>query len=217
MAILPDETVAFYAYGSNGCDDVKERAPNGTVKTIVNSKTALGIPDTMCHLNNVQYSQPDDTLVFSNLQSSQVCKVKRSDGSVVWILNGTTRTFTSGDTWVSGEHGLHLIDLTHILVFNNNSATPTSPSIALEMQLDTAAKKATKIWSYTASPAQSNMVMGDLQRLANGNTIIAYSTRGVIDEVTSTGTLLQRITTAGAGATIGYIEKRATLYGPPPR
>ena len=23
MAILPDETVAFYAYGSNGCDDVK--------------------------------------------------------------------------------------------------------------------------------------------------------------------------------------------------
>ena len=41
MAILPDESVAFYAYGSNGCDDIKERAPNGTVKTVVNSKTAL--------------------------------------------------------------------------------------------------------------------------------------------------------------------------------
>jgi hypothetical protein len=76
---------------------------------------------------------------------------------------------------------------------------------------------ATQVWSYTASPAQANQVMGDLQRMPNGNTVVAYSTRGVIDEVNATGTLLQRLTSAGAGATFGYIEKRATLYGPPPR
>ena len=29
LTVLPDETVAFYAYGTNGCDDIKLRAPDG--------------------------------------------------------------------------------------------------------------------------------------------------------------------------------------------
>ena len=42
ITILPDETLAFYAYGDNGCDDVRERAPaDGHHQDIVNSKTAL--------------------------------------------------------------------------------------------------------------------------------------------------------------------------------
>jgi hypothetical protein len=215
LAILPDETVAFYAYGSNGCDDVKERSPSGTVKTIANSKTALKINDSMCHLNNIQYSKSDDTLVFSNLQSSQIAKLKRSDGSMVWILNGSTTTLT-GASWVGGEHGIHIIDPTHLLIFNNNSVT-NGVSQAIELQINESAKTAMKVWTYTPSgTALKNMVMGDVQRLANGNTIIGFSTMGVIHEVSSTGTLLQSMSFA-AGVTFGYIEKRPTLYGPPPR
>jgi hypothetical protein len=58
--------------------------------------------------------------------------------------------------------------------------------------------------------------MGDLQRLSNGNTIIAYSTKGVVHEVSSSGTLLQELSWP-IGGQFGYIEKRASLYGPPPR
>jgi hypothetical protein len=221
MAILPDETVAYYAYGANGCDDVKEfkasgAAPNGTGRTVVNSKTALGINDPMCHLNNIQYSKEDDSLVFSNLQSSQIAKVKRSDGSRVWILNGSTATIT-GISWKGGNHGIHLLALDRILIFNNNSTMlgGTGPSMAKEYTFS--GTSGTEVWSYTASPSQPNMVMGDVQRMPNGNTLVAFSTRGVIDEVNAQGMLLQRITSAGAGATFGYIEKRPTLYGPPPR
>src|SRR6266545_1368168 len=217
LAILPDETVAFYAYSSNECDDVKERSPSGTVKTIANSKTALKINDSMCHLNNLQYSKSDDTLVFSNLQSSQIAKVKRSDGSTVWILNGSTTTIT-GATWVGGEHGIHIIDPTHLLIFNNNSIN-NGVSQAIELLINESAKTAMKIWTYTPSTEPKplrNMVMGDVQRMANGNTIIGFSTMGVIHEVSSTGTLLQSMSFA-AGVTFGYIEKRPTLYGPPPR
>jgi hypothetical protein len=212
LAILPDETVAFYAYGANGCDDIKERAPSGTVKTVVNSKTALKISDGMCHLNNIQYSQPDDSLVFSNLQSNQIAKVKRSDGSTIWIMNGSTATI-SGVTWSSGQHGIHLIDLTHIILFNNNNGGANG-SVALEIILN--GTTATRGWSYAASPAVANMVMGDVQRMSNGNTIVGYSTRGELHEVNSTGTRLQRWQWP-SGGTFGYIEKRATLYGPPPR
>ena len=193
LTVLPDETIAFYAYGSNGCYDIKERAPNGTVRTIVNAQVALRTTGD-CHLNNIQYSQPDDTLVFSDLNHNQVAKVKRSDGSTVWILNGTTATLT-GATWIGGEHGLHLVDLTHILLFNNN-INGTGGSNALDFLLDPTARTVARIWSYTASPAINVQIMGDVQRLPNGNTVIGYSTKGALHEVSSSGTVLQTLAVA---------------------
>ncbi len=59
-----------------------------------------------------------------------------------------------------------------------------------------------------------NDVMGDVQRLSNGNTIIAFSTKGQIIEVDAGGTVLQTLKTT---SNFGYIHKRATLYGPSPR
>jgi hypothetical protein len=213
MTVEPDETVAFYASSSSGCDDLKEYSPSsGNVKTIVNTGTAQGLSGG-CHINNVQYSQSDDALVFSDLNSSTIVKVKRSDGSVIWNLNGANKTIT-GATWSGGEHGIHLIDLTHILFFNNNSGG--SSSQALEFTLDTSAKTASKSWSYTPSPGISVSIMGDVQRMANGNTTVAFSTQGVLHEVSSSGTVLQTWTW-GSSNLFGYIEKRPTLYGPPPR
>ena len=78
------------------------------------------------------------------------------------------------------------------------------------------AKTATKMWSYNAMPNINNVIMGDVQRMPNGNTIVAYSTQGVVHEVDSAGTLLQSLSW-GTGGAIGYIIKRASLYGKPPR
>jgi hypothetical protein len=263
LTIEPDETVAFYAYGANGCDDIKEYDPStGTVRTVVNAQTAQQLDTgTRCHLNNIQYSQPDDALVFSDLDSSAIVKVKRTDGSVIWNLNGAHRTL-NGMPWTGGQHGIDLIDPTRILFFaNNNGGTIGIPgglldggipgdlpdggfpdggipgfpdggfpggggpdgsdgssggSTAIEMVLDTAAATATTVWSYTANPAIANMVMGDVQRMPNGNTVVAFSTKGVLHEVSADGSLLQAWTWP-AGSTFGYIQKRSTLYGPPPR
>ncbi len=216
LSILPDETVAFYAYGSGQCDDIKERSPSGTVKTIVNSGKAAGTTGA-CHVNTIEYSKSDDTLIFSDLDHDNYTKVKR-DGTTVWVLGGSTNQFTGdGSTW-SKQHGLHVIDANHLLFFNNNGAggggLGGSGSRALEVQLDVGAKTATKLWSFTPSPAIANMVMGDVQRLDNGNTVIAYSTQGVLQEVNSKGEVLQELTWQ-AGAAFGYVNKRKTLYGPP--
>ena len=65
-------------------------------------------------------------------------------------------------------------------------------------------------------PRISNIQLGDVQRMENGNTVCAYSTQGVLQEVDAQGTLLQEIVWPLGGA-YGYIHKRASLYGPPPR
>jgi hypothetical protein len=55
-------------------------------------------------------------------------------------------------------------------------------------------------------------VLGDIQRLPNGNYLITFSTSGQIHEVTSTGTLVAKFT----ATSFGYSEFRESLYGNPP-
>jgi len=226
LTVLPDETVAFDAYGVNGCDDIKLRSPSGTVTTVVNSETAHGGTGG-CHVNNVQYSQLDDTLVFSDLNCNCVTKVSRTTGSTVWVLGGgiggVVSSF-SGGSWEGGQHGIDILGLNDFLIFNNNApsdvadGTPlggsNNGSLAIEVMTNTTANTAMQSWSYTASPAIQNDVMGDVQRLSNGNTIVAFSTQNEIQEISSSGSVLQTLT---FGSAIGYIQKRATLYGTPPR
>ena len=229
LTVLPDETVAFYAYGSNGCDDIKLRSPSGTVTTVVNAKTAHG-GSAGCHVNGIYYDKSDDSLVFSDLDNNCLTKITRA-GKTVWILNGgvggIASTFNNGTLlWKGGEHGFHILASDDILLFNNNStlnfgggswgsaAGDGSGSVALELKLDVTGKSATQVWSYKASPGIDNQILGDVQRLPNGNTVVDYATKGAIHEVDSKGTVLQTITTSNS---FGYFQKRATLYGPPPR
>jgi hypothetical protein len=215
LTVLPDETVAFYAYSSGQCDDIKERSPSGMVKTIVNSGTAHGASGA-CHVNAIEYSKDDDTLVFSDLEHDNITKVKRT-GEVVWVLGGSTSNFTgTGSTW-SRQHGIDVLGLDRILFFNNaGSGGANMGSVAVEILLNLGAKTVTRPWTYTAMPSIANQIMGDVQRLENGNTIVAYSTQGVLHEVNAQGQLLQELTWPLGGA-FGYIQKRKTLYGPPPR
>jgi len=233
---LPDGSVAFYTTGSNGCDDIKLFPANGTTTStatlVVNAKTAHG-GSGACHLNNIQYSPSDDTLVFSDLDNNCLTKVTKT-GTAVWVLNGgvsggPTSSFNNGAiVWKGGEHGFHILsgDGTDYVLFNNNSKAPAgsgtswgsaagdgSGSMAVEVKLDLTAKTATQTWSYKGT-GLDNQVLGDVQRLPNGNTIIDFATKSTVQEVDSKGTLLQQIV---SGKNFGYIEKRPTLYGPPPR
>lgn len=225
LTVLPDETVAFYADdgGRDGCSDIKERAPDGTVRTLVNSQAALGTTGP-CHVNNIQYSPEDDTLIFSDHIHCAIAKISRTDGSTIWILNGATKTFT-GDEWFGSEHGIQVFGLDDLLIFNNNSRSvggtiPVSMgtgdgSGVLELKLDLEAKTVTKGWSYKAQGiAYQTDVMGDVQRLWNGNVVVAFGGKGIIQEITPDGTVLQEMKTT---TNFGYIQKRRTLYGPPPR
>jgi len=222
IAILPDETVAFIAYGSNGCDDIKERSPNGTVRTVVNSSVPFNNASS-CHCNAIQYSKDDDTLIVSEDDHSGYFKVTRQ-GEVKWVLGGGAsnsfdRSGGGASTWI-GEHNFHILGLDRILFFNNGVSSAgggsNTPSRVLELSLDLAAMTTSLVWSYDANPTISNNVMGDVQRLDNGNTIVAYSTQGVIHELDASNNVVQKLTWQLPGA-VGYITKRKSLYGPPPR
>jgi len=178
---------------------------------VINSRDAAGTSGA-CHVNHIEYSPEDQTYVFSDLDHDNYTKVTR-DGDVVWILGGTTSEFMgAGSDW-SRQHGSDVIDLNHLLIFNNGTG---SGSAAIEILLDLGTMQATRAWTYNAMPSIANVVMGDVQRLPNGNTIVAYSTQGVLHEVDPQMGLVREISWPIGGA-FGYIHWRPTLYGPPPR
>ena len=57
------------------------------------------------------------------------------------------------------------------------------------------------------------LVLGDVERLSNGNTLVTFSRAGTIHEVDSTGKLVMSI----QANSLGYADFRPSLYGPPPR
>lgn len=212
FAVLPDETIVYIAYSDNGCDDVIERSPNGTSRLIINSGVAQGVNlPGMCRLNAVEHSDKDDTIIFSDFDNSNLVKVTRQ-GEVVWVLGSTNPTLDS-ITWQT-QHGIQALEANRILFFDNGG--PSQGSRALEMQLDGIGGTAEVIWHYLASPAISNVILGDVQRLENGNTLVTYSTQGVVHEVNADREVVQSIVWPLGGA-LGYATKRASLYGPPPR
>jgi hypothetical protein len=224
LTVLPDETVIFIAYNSNGCDDVVERSPSGAVHTIVNAGKPFGTASG-CHCNAIQYDPSDDTVIVSEDNHSGYFKTDRK-GEVKWVLNGGSSynqfdKSGGGATGWTGNHNLHIIGKNHILFFNNGVSAyqpGTKPATAREIKLDTDAMTTSEVWSYQSSPTITNAVMGDVQRLDNGNTIIAYSTAGTIHEVDANKTVLQTLVWSGlSSAGFGYITKRKTLYGKPPR
>ena len=213
FAVHADGTVAFMTYGANSCDDIKERAPDGTVTTIINSGAAIGT--SPCHSNVIVYDRNDDTIVFSELDTSSIVKVSRDTGQVIWLMSSqnSANATVSGISWVN-QHGIHIIDEDHLLFFNNGSG-PNSTAIEAQLSINGGSGTATQAWSYPSSVTVQ--YMGDVQRLDNGNTLVTYSSAGEIREVSPSGTVLQTINVSGSGSLFGFSEKRRSLYGPPPR
>jgi len=226
--VLPNDAgVAYIAYSTGTCDDIKEWSPTtSSSKTIINSGKVF--TSGACHCNAIKYDSSDDSLIVSEDDHSAYFKVGR-DGTVKWVLGGGTfnqfdKSGGGVSTW-TGEHNIHILGtdssgLFHILFFNNGqsaTSTTTANALAREFSLDLKAMTTKEVWKYASNPGIQNQVMGDVQRLDNGNTIVAYSLVGVIHEADSSGNLLQTLSWSGASSGIGYITKRKTLYGPSPR
>jgi hypothetical protein len=211
FAVHPDGTVAYLAYGTT-CDDIKERAPDGTTTTLVDSTSVLGA--SACHCNAIQYDRNDDTIVFSELETSSIAKIARGTGEVQWVFSSenVSKATITGVSWTN-EHNFHIIDPEHLLFFNNGTG-PNSTAIEVQLSLGDGGGTANQIWSYPSDITVQ--YMGDVQRLDNGNTLVTYSSAGEVREVNAGGELLQSIR-VGSGTLIGFTEKRTSLYGPPPR
>ena len=62
----------------------------------------------------------------------------------------------------------------------------------------------TEVWSYLPDPSVYSFVLGDVARLENGETFIAWSVAGQLDRVDASGASVWRVNT-GVGYAFGFV------------
>lgn len=139
-------------------------------------------PTDYAHANTV-FVDDDDNWLVSFRGFSQVTKIHRTTGDIIWRLGGLDSDFTFINDPFDGPCGQHTpsrLSNGHILIFDNGR--DCLPEISngrgdntrvVEYALDEDAMTAELVWSYDR-PGATSRSQGSAQRLDNGNTVIGW-------------------------------------------
>ena len=134
------------------------------------------------HLNAIELDD-DGNLLFIGRHLSEVTKISRQTGDIIWRLGGKQNEFTFIDEhsenaphYFAEPHDIRRIDNGNITLFDNGDFHTPPYSRAVEYELDENSKTATLVWEYQKDPDVYAFAMGSVQRLANGNTLIGWGT-----------------------------------------
>ncbi len=219
-------TMSWVSSGTDVESNLLEHASDGSGSTTtvfkiganlyVGGQSAFGGTGNTFHCNSILYHAADDTYTIGDRNPNLYVKVSHA-GAVQWQFGGSCTNAPAGASHCVAEswqvnHGHHYTDDGDMLVFNNGQS---GTSHVLEFKLSTSGTmSATSVKDYTYGSTSSN-VLGDVQRLPNGNTLVTYSVAGKIIEVDSSWATVQTLATSGTS--FGYADWRPTLYGAPLR
>lgn len=96
---------------------------------------------------------------------------------------------------------MQVLDGDRLLIFNRHELCAE----VLEVALDLDAMYATSVWGHSATPCLVVPMMGQGTRLPDGETLISWSTAGVLDIVRPDGVTVWRLA-LDLGAAFGLIE-----------
>ena len=127
------------------------------------------------HANAIEVDA-DGNLLLSCRHMDEITKIDRTTGEVLWRWGGKHNQYTFlGDTLAfSHQHAVRLLQSGDYVLFDNGNFHNPPFSRAVEYQLDQTAMTARLVWQYRAAPDIFGGAMGDVQRLADGNTLIGW-------------------------------------------
>jgi len=133
------------------------------------------------HMNSVDIDT-DGHIVLSSKRISELTKIDRSSGEIIWRLGGDKNQFTLVNDPLDGfnvQHDIHVVERNRYTLFDNHWLDRTNESRAAEYEIDTNDMTATLVWQYQENPPYASHHMGNAQRLRNGNTLINWVEAGL--------------------------------------
>ena len=216
LQLLPDGHALLMAY-DNQPVDMSQIAPGGlptatvtglivqeldTSKNVVfewRSWDHFNITDTMVPLTttvvdyvhgNAIELDTDGNLLLSSRHMSEITKINRQSGDIIWRLGGKNNQFTFVNDpapHFDFQHDIRRLPNGDITLFDNRTNLTPLYSRAVEYHLDEGAKTATLVWQYRNTPDTFGLATGNVQRLSNGNTFIGWGFGLLATEVTPEG------------------------------
>ncbi|MBD3383355.1 T9SS type A sorting domain-containing protein [candidate division KSB1 bacterium] len=128
------------------------------------------------HMNTIDVDN-DGHLLISSRNLSEVTKIHRQSGEIIWRLGGVNNqfTFVNDSAGFSYQHDIRALPNGNYTLFDNGTYHSPPFSRAVEYHLDTDSMTATLVWEYRHEPDYYSNAMGNAQRLPNGDTVINWA------------------------------------------
>ena len=129
------------------------------------------------HMNAIDLDD-DGQILLSSRHISEVTKIDRNTGEIIWRLGGNHSDYTFVNDPLNGfynQHAIRAIGNRRYLLFDNGDLHNPPVSRAVEYELDPNKMTATLVWEYRETPDIYSHYMGNTQRLPNGNTLINWA------------------------------------------
>ncbi len=150
----------------------------------------------------------DGNYVISFQAMSEVTKLDARTGTVIWRLGGVHNEFAfqhDPQSGFSGQHDVQALPNGHLLLLDDQLHVVPRPARAVEYALDPLGKTATLVWQYQPNPPIVSPIMGSVQRLQSGATLIGFGAAGRVVEVDRDGSVRWAATLAsGDGVPVSF-------------
>ena len=141
----------------------------------------------------------DGNYVISFQAMSEVTKLDAHTGAVLWRLGGVHNQFAfqnDDQSGFSGQHDVQVLTNGHLLLLDDQLHAVPRPARAVEYALDPLRKTATLVWQYQPNPPIVSPIMGSVQRLQSGATLIGFGAGGRVLEADRDGSVTWAATLA---------------------
>lgn len=171
------------------------------------------------HANSIEIDS-DDNLIVSFRNTSQIVKIERTTGQLLWRLGGRANefTFVNDDPGSNGpssngpgdddadeddepqyfafQHDARRLANGNLTLFDNGNGLHDSYSRAVEYELNEVTKTVTRTWQALD---EHTIALGNAQRLSSGNTLVNWGFAGKLTEVSPAEERLREIELVGDG------------------
>lgn len=129
------------------------------------------------HVNSIEVDT-DGNLLLSVRHFSEVTKINRQTGQIMWRFGGKRNQFqfiNDPHSGFWGQHDARRISGGSITLFDNGkNSTPSWPARGLEYDMDEQNMTATLVWSYSYTPNSYSFFMGSMRRLETGSNLLGW-------------------------------------------
>ncbi len=128
----------------------------------------------------------DGNYVVSLQALDEVAAIDARTGAFLWRMGGRNNQFAIVNDPLAGFQGQHhaqLLGTDHLLLLDDRPRASPPGARAVEYALDVPGRVARMVWEYRPDPPVISQIMGSVQRLRTGNTLVGFALAGRIDEV----------------------------------
>jgi hypothetical protein len=221
VALLASEPRVLEGYALPVLGDrIVEMLADGTERTVFSTWEEWEAPapgsveeetGTWTHANALAYSAARNTYSLGLRNLDAIVEIDATTGALLRQVGGegSTYAFVPPDAAPEDQHQFQWVE-GGILVFDNRREEVGSR--AIELRLDDEAGTATESGAWVHDPPAYVYALGDVHREADGSTLIAWSSAGMLTEYGSDGEVRWELQ-AQLGTALGFMDRVDALPG----